>query len=137
MNFKFKLSFGEPRYLVNEEKKVVTCLIKYHLKGTHKGIMQVLSVMDTVIKNDYRDNIFRDEFIVNAQSKLHPGDEFDVEIGKKIARAKAESSAYEFTNNCLQKIYNEFVKITEKAATEFDFNTENVIYHNEKYIKKF
>lgn len=136
MDFKIKLSFKEPRYIVNEEKKVVTCLIDYRVKCSIYEIKTMIGNMCALAGQDSQDSIFH-TFTVNAQARLHPNDVFDVEVGKKIARAKAESYAYKFANDQLQKYCKKFINRVNKALDNFDLKTSEVVHHNNKYLEKF
>lgn len=79
---------NELQYVINEEKKTVTCiawecendLIEYFLKKSSDSF-----TLDTLVQN-YEKLLLSPKYVGTA--KCSPEDTFDVEIGKKIARAK-------------------------------------------------
>ena len=79
---------NELQYVINEEKKTVTCiawdcendLIEYLLKKSSDSF-----TLDTLVQN-YEKLLLNHKYVGTA--KCSPEDTFDVEIGKKIARAK-------------------------------------------------
>lgn len=119
-----KISVKKQIYYVNEKKKTVGCRIWFSVNGPDC----VLTALDW----------FSDKFNwdITAEAHLNPVDNFDVEIGKKVARAKAESMAYTYVSKIFEditfkmyKAVNSFMKFGEKA--------NGVIEHNERYLKSF
>jgi hypothetical protein len=132
---RFKLKFGEPRYYVNEKKKTVTCVMTCRLTG-NPTVMEMLYVMSNLESPEAYDNI-RYNFEVSATSKLYPGDTFDVETGKKVARAKAESQAYLNTSNRIGKLIGKYFNMVQNMYDEFYTKSESVVSHNDEYLEKF
>lgn len=134
----FKLSFGEPKYFVNEEKKIVTCVMDYRLKfpGDDWRMVNALKYISDCYIED-KDNMIRYEFQVDAQAKLDPQDEFDVEVGKKVARAKAESRAYQYVIKQMGQAYSKFVENLVRMEDEFFKKADSVIEHNNRYLSQF
>ena len=139
---KFKLSFFEPNFYVNEKKKTVTCVMKYVLKLNQDAPNKSYE-FETGLKyiSDYylneEDNAIRYRFTVTDVAKLDPHDTFDVETGKKVARAKAESSAYRHMSKILNRVYGKFIDDLAAMTNEFTDKAESVIEHNNKYLAKF
>ena len=133
---RFKLKFEEPRYYVNEKKNTVTCVMTCRLSG-NPTVMSMLYTMSD-LSNDYSlyDSI-RYSFEVSATSKLYPGDNFDVEIGKTVARTKAESKAYLCTSNKIGKLINKYFNMVQNAYDDFYVKSESVASHNDEYLEKF
>ena len=114
----FKLSFDNEKtqtYL-DQDKGVIVC----HLYGSMKDLDFVY---------DY------DEFEGVGVARCKQGDDFNPEVGLKIATAKAESNAYRKARNYINKLkarrlfeIEQFNRFLEKG--------EGVIQHNEKYIHK-
>lgn len=134
---RFKLKFGEPRYYVNEKKKTVTCVMTCRLTG-NPTVMEMLYVMRNLESSEmYEYNDIRYPFEIAATSKLYPGDTFNVETGKKVARAKAESQAYLNTSNKIGKLIGKYFNMVQNMYDEFYTKSESVVSHNDEYLEKF
>ena len=124
----FKLSIYDIEYHVNQKKKRVGCRISYRLKGDPKFIAMLYEfirlTMDPV------------EWELTAYATTSPEDEFNVDTGMKIARAKAESMAYCRVKNLLGRFFDFNHNLTLKAV-EFATKAFDTIDHNEEYISKF
>lgn len=134
---KLKLSFNEPTFYVNESKKTVTCVMGYRLrvKGNDALAAAIQWVSTAYLNED--DNAIRYPFIVSSTAKLNPLDKFDVETGKKVARAKAESLAYKHISRTLNRSIGKFVRESAELCAEFNCKMFNVCAHNDEYISKF
>lgn len=131
---KFKLSFNEPDFFVNEEKGVVTCVMDCYLKG----VDQVLNHMANNVYGYYNhDNPIGGNFTITASAKLDPQDKFDKEKGKKVARAKAESKAYKRISKSLLHVIEKYCEKLGNNLAEFETKALGVIEHNDRYIKQF
>ena len=135
----FKLSFEEPKFYVNEEKQLVTCVLSANpqLLGNEK-INRVCEAIarQYLSKADYERFCYF--FTVTANAKLNPADTFDVETGKKVARAKAESKAYSYYANLIDRaIGGKFADDIETVTKEFFDKADSVIEHNCEYLEKF
>ena len=111
--------------------------IVYYTKGTTvyckmffkvKGPSDVLAVIDTLVNEDC--------YEVTAEAKVAPGDTFDLEIGKKVARAKAESMAYRKLFGCLRRLASRLLDVFD-AIDEFGYKADAVCNHNEDYLSTF
>lgn len=124
----FKISVLDTDYFVNEKKKCVTCRLNFFIK---------CNAFAKVVFNSARDYLGPVGCEVIGVAKMHPDDKFDVEIGKKVARAKAESLAYkkvaDYFTEYIQLYYN---KIT-MPMLEFMGKADYVIDHNNEYIAQF
>lgn len=137
---KIKLSFEEPEFYVNEAKRTVTCVLKYKMRSTsnnrYNNLWSALRYMsDHVLDDDT--NVLRYEFIATETAVACPEDDFDVEKGKKIARAKAEASAYKYTAKALYKVMGEALKVLTDSSAEFITKASIVHKHNQEYIETF
>lgn len=134
---KLKLSFNEPTFYVNESKKTVTCVMGYRLrvKGNDALAAAIHLVSGAYLDND--ENAIRYPFVVSSTAKLNPLDKFDVETGKKVARAKAESLAYKHISRTLNRSIGKFVREAVELCAEFNHKAVNVCAHNDEYISKF
>ena len=130
---KFKLSFSEPQYFINEQKKTVTCKMKYSLKSTDYNLFRMF--LDIAYWSKTDEDLIEYETIATA--KLDPLDTFDPEIGKKVARAKAESFAYKRVSKQMLRIYNKYNLIMGNAVNELCIKSKGVQEHNDKYLSQF
>lgn len=130
--FKFKLSFQEPTYFVNEEKQIVTCVVKYTLNASDWNITRALSLID-----NHRDPIFGNVMTSYSVAKLDPTDTFDVDKGKRVARAKAESKAYDKVSQKMVKMFCEFMDDTVDEMNTFCEKANGVVEHNSRYLEGF
>ena len=76
------------------------------------------------------------EWELTAYATADPDDEFNVDTGMKIARAKAESMAYRRVKNLLSRFVVFDYDFTLKAV-KFADKALDMIDHNEEYISKF
>lgn len=119
-----KLSISHITYWVNEKTKVVGCKMRYHIKGAD-DVIELCAAL-----GDNRNNL------IVAEAHLAPGDTFDIETGKRIARAKAESMAY---RNAMSYLYG----VVDKALCalnqidNFMYKAEGVLEHNDRYLATF
>lgn len=119
-----KLSFNKESivFFVNEDKKVVTCKMDAELLMPHKY------PIDGTI---YLDNTFIKGVGV---AKCCKEDVFDIERGKRIALAKAESNAYSKARNYTNKYVVELIQNLD-ILSDFDEKCLSCIEHNEDYIE--
>ena len=117
-----KLTFGKPCYHVNENDGTVKCRVSYHLQIPHDADGQLF-----IAPEKYSS--------VTAIAKCRKGDKFDAEIGKKVARAKAESRAYARCANHLYPYMDKaFLKTT--ILSNFIEKAFDCVDHNAEYLKK-
>lgn len=124
-----KISFKEPKFHIDKANKVVVCI----LEGTPKYPSNIDYTMTTITKLRYADI---DEIKVKAIAKLSPDDNFDENIGMKVALAKAENKAYEQV--CVNlKEYMRSINTVINQCKDFFYKSANVIEHNDKYLEQF
>lgn len=124
MRQKLKLSVYNTEFYVNEKKKRVRCKMQFGIRGDIDTLLLV--------------NMFSDRncFEVMAEANTDPQDQFDVETGKKVARAKAESMAYKQLTNMLRRIALK-TYYSMQDFMDFDIKADGVREHNEKYLATF
>ena len=125
---KIKLSFDNERteFFVNEEKKTVTCIMK--------GVLKVVG-WEFYIDN-YRDYPFYNQYVKGVGvAKCDPRDEYDVEVGKSIARARAEADAYLKAKRKLSTQYDMAVAYL-KALTDFEEKAYRCAAHNDEFVDR-
>lgn len=124
-----KISFKEPKFHIDKANKVVVCI----LEGTPR-YPKVIDYTFTTITNLRYENV--DEIKVKAIAKLSPDDNFDENVGMKVALAKAENKAYEQV--CVNlKEYMRSINTVIEQCKDFFYKSTNVIEHNNKYLEKF
>lgn len=124
-----KISFKEPKFHIDKANKVVVCI----LEGTPLYPCNIDYTFTTITNLRYADV---DTIKVKAIAKLNPGDEFNEEVGMKVALAKAENKAYEQV--CVNlKEYMRNINTVINQCKDFFYKSANVIEHNDKYLSKF
>ena len=124
-----KISFKEPKFHIDKANKVVVCI----LEGTPRYPKVIDYTFTTITDLMYRDV---DEIKVKAIARLSPDDNFDENIGMKVALAKAENKAYEQV--CVNlKEYMRSINTVINQCKDFFYKSANVIEHNDKYLSKF
>ncbi len=111
-----KLSTVKTFFRVNEKRKVVVCICDFYLK--YEGRNFPIRTIHT-----------------RACARCHNDDVFNSEVGKKIARAKAEAKAYKqalfYTKLCLKP---ELRKVNDLIA--FMNKANRCMSHNKEYIQR-
>lgn len=116
---RIKLVFKKCDYVVKENDGVVIALITAHFDKYVKGVDRYVG---EVIK-------------VTGVARCHR-DTFDEATGKKLARAKAERSAYIKARNILRDELRDINKDVSTFNTSIDFFNE-CIDHQDDYINEF
>ena len=114
-----KLQFRDITYKVNEEKGVVVALAYFRTPlSMEAGANQCINTIGI------------------ARLNKSAGDTFNIEVGKKIARAKAEKEAFtQFRTmllNYKKKVFQARLDIAEAIIT-----MSSRIEHQKEYIKSF
>ena len=125
---KIKLSFDNERteFFVNEKKKTVTCIMK--------GVLKLVG-WEFYIDN-YRDYPFYNQYVKGVGvAKCDPRDEYDVEVGKSIARARAEADTYLKAKRRLSTQYDMAVAYL-KALTDFEEKAYRCAAHNDEFVDR-
>lgn len=72
--------------------------------------------------------------IARAKAVCSEGDVYDEEVGKKVARAKAEAKLYSLLDVRVINNFRNYVLQMCEYVKKFHNKTRNVIEHNKKYI---
>lgn len=124
----------ESKFVVNEEKKVVLCILECQLntdKLRHNGVYKY-----DVTKNCGKTTCFT----VKAVAKCSPDDTFSEEIGKRLAESKAKRMAFKKANVFYKKAlsyYSKVVGFLENTINNCNIASEkeNKRIINEEYLK--
>ena len=110
----FKLQHVALEFKVNEVKKTVTAIEKFIVPK------------------------FNFKFTTVGVSKLNTekGDTFDIETGKKLARAKAEKEAFSRFKAEMKKFLKWNMALDDKINATIE-KMDNYIAHQKEYIKTF
>ena len=114
-----KITFIGEDYQIDKEKGTVHCFLRCKMPNTL-----------------FNDREFR-TFVGTAQ--VCGNDTFDEEIGKKIARTKAELKAYKAYERQLVKLVqsiSNYIKIIGKEMEKARLNYLNSVYYLDKYYNK-
>lgn len=129
---KIKISVSKTEYFVKPSKGRVKCKLTYTIKGAPK----VLDVIDDLGYMNDIDLTHYGEYEAVGVALVDPKDNFDVNVGKQVARAKAESAAYRSVYGKLVKVQNRFNE-ANKFMEEFNDKATRVVHHNIKYLSGF
>ena len=124
-----KISFKEPKYHIDKANKVVVCILVGEARYPKTIDYSITSITNLTFKDV-------EDIKVKAIAKLSPGDEFDENVGMKVALAKAENKAYEQVCINLKEYMRNINTIIEQCK-DFFFKSANVIEHNNVYINQF
>lgn len=123
-----KIHFKNPEYIVDEVNKVVICKLKF--------TCSVPDVVNYASKWAFHESPTCKEQVVKSVVFVKNDDKFDVNIGKRVALAKAENQAYSYVNNYVQSCKKE-LEIALHAVNNFKWKKAKVKNHNIEYMKKF
>lgn len=131
---KFKVSVIRSEYFTNFDKKTVTCKLHYRIKTTDHRMAYALNYLSSFLDNTmYVDNVYT----VVATAKTLPDDVFDIHTGEQIARAKAESMAYNAVSKHFDRVHNWYTRNIVMPMAQFIEKSNCVIDHNNEYIDSF
>ena len=114
-----KITFIEEDYQIKKEKGIVRCFLRCKMPNT--------------LFNDREYRIF------TGTAQVCGNDTFDEEIGKKIARTKAELKAYKAYERPLVKLgefMSNYIGIICKEIKKARLNYLNSVYYLDKYYNK-
>ena len=111
-----KITFYEETFKVYKEKGEVYCTLKCKMPDTLFN------------KENY--------YTFKGNAKVCKGDTFDEEVGKKIARTKAEQKAYlAYRKQFLKLVDN--LRQYENILFEEEIRIRKILYHNADYLIKW
>lgn len=117
MEERIKIKFDDPEFFVNEENKTVTCKLRGFInmpEGTYRVWEDIVNTI--------------------ATAECSPEDEFNIEKGKRISLAKAESKIFKRARKSLLLLKND-LEYTRDLISGYQINSQSYIDHNEDYIK--
>ncbi len=128
----FKLSFMETEFHVSTSRKtgktVVTCTLTGFIRQPEIQNGEVFNVLPC-----WTDNLI---ITVTGKAVCSANDADNVEIGKAVAQAKAESKCYASVSKFLRDRVAQGCAILTAAMDNFEDKAKGVIAHNEEYINR-
>ena len=128
MRNNIKISFKQPEYVVDENNGVVICKLSFKIDAP------------TLCKLTTGSTTWGTPWFVNHISKgvafAKDTDKFDVNVGKRVALAKAENQAYAYVDQIVNDAKKKLVN-SVSACIDFENKVKRVREHNVEYIKKF
>lgn len=133
---RLKIKYGTPEYVIKEDSKVVICYLPYSFEDWNKTL-KVIAI--NTLPTEFCDNDFPPFYEsrkIKAVAKCKGNDKFDVQIGKKIALAKAENKVEMKVLSILNTINNFFIESVFVMKQRM-IDSQNNVKHNIEYISKF
>ena len=126
-----KLVFNTPEFFVNESKRAVACKVRFDVR-TPKG-----NYTDGQLFNfaELADDLFCVCMDVVGIAHCSENDVWDVNVGCKIAKARAEEKAYRLVLGSVRKSVKELEELVT-VGKDFIAAAEKYCKHNEDYIDK-
>lgn len=119
----FKLTYvGKPSYQIDYENQNVKCHLT--VKIITPDALFSNKIMDTTVIS------------TNGYSKCDENDIFNVEIGKKIALARAEEKIYLKAKNLINQAAKD-AAVFARSAEKFEDKCYRVCAHNDDYVDQF
>ena len=128
MKQNIKLRFTEPEYFINRKKNRVRCKMNFTIEGDKNLLSSVMAFVGTT-----NDPISPE---VIAEATPSNGDTFNVEVGMKVSRAKAETLAYKR----VAKLFGRFIKYQQQVVDSISIFSDKatfIVNHNNEYVHKF
>lgn len=122
-----KLSFDNPKYVVNEKKGIVICYLGFDVNYSNE--------LYSLFAYKCCDRQCR-HHRVKAFTVIKNTDTFDAVKGKKVALAKAENKAYLKVQNYVKMAEKDFSKILQ-TISNYNRKVDKVVKHNLEYLKQF
>lgn len=134
MNKKFKLSVVRTEYFYNYKKQTVTCKLHYRIKVNDRKMSYAFNYCCPIVDGGmYIDDVYT----TVATAKTLPEDTFNIKTGEQIARAKAESQAYNEVIKYFNRVHEWYTQNVVMPMAKFIEKGNGVIEHNDRFIDSF
>lgn len=121
-----KVSFGKPKYFINETKRTVTCVLEYDLQvPVPSNYWQIPCYVTFAGMNG----------TVRGIARCSEDDKFNEKIGMEIASSRAEQNAYLKCAKFLQGQWENHL-VYASMMDKFIEKAKGVVIHNEAYIER-
>lgn len=128
---------SELQYIVNKEKKTVTCIASDCQSDLIKLLEKKTSSVSDNINDLLKKNKFRMPSVIVATARCHPNDIFDEEKGKEIARKKMRYKYSSIMSNILIKYINKIKEVDNFLWGIYLKSTDNMNEKKEIFIKSY
>lgn len=128
MKEKLKMSVTKTIFYVDRYKHHVKCELYFKIKGP-KTTVDMLEAFRKATNDPL-------SYHVHSEAHLDPQDEFNVDTGMKVARAKAETMAY----RRIMRFLNRYCAHQGEMCQDIDelyHKGYSTIEHNDDYLEKF
>ena len=122
------------KYIVNEEKGVVTYIIRATAKNTESQCFTFYSYPALKKLGYLNDNFIGRDFTVVGTAKLSPEDKFDLTKGIQIARNRAEIKLAQIEQMVIRKMCKEIGAFWDYTSALYN-NRSEMIKEKKEYIK--
>jgi hypothetical protein len=126
----FKLSFVHTKYDVDEENRTVTAKVKVKFPAFAKNRHFIRPNNDC---HDVRAAFRKYPKTFIGKATCNPNDTFDIEKGKKIARARADKMAYNSFNMYIREMIDVYMDIFCKGFRTLQKITD-IKYKKKEYL---
>lgn len=128
---RIKLSFdGDPQFFVNRERGTVACKIRSYINLPLE--LRLLSNY-FIFKHNGRERI--NYFTTVGVAKLHEGEVWNEELGRRLAEGKAKKQAYTAGFNFINNVLVDVVKDL-RSAVEFRASMETLREHEVEHLNE-
>lgn len=128
---RIKLSFdGDPQFFINKKNKTIACKIRSYINLPSE--LHLLSNY-ALFKHEGGDRPY--VFTTVGVAKLHEGDEWNEELGKRIAEAKAKRQAYAAGFNYANSILLDAIKDL-RSVVELRNNMKSLREHEVEHFNE-
>lgn len=127
---KIKIYFEQPKYSRNGNE--VTCSLRY--------VIRIPNVKDT--RKDSSENCYMSSFISmgsyisTGTATCNSEDVFDKQLGRDIAKARAEANAYRHGQRMVDKYVKRMAQTYYDMALEFAEKADHVRRNNAEYVSR-
>lgn len=134
MNKHFKISVIKTEFFTDLENKSVTCKVYYKIKTSDRKLKHVVNNIGLFVDGYMR---IGETYTAEATAKTYADDVFVQRAGEQVARAKAESMAYNVVSRYFKRVNNWYLNNIDSTIFKFEDKSNGVIEHNDRYIESF
>lgn len=121
------------RYLVNEEKGVVTYFIDFEIRNVEYNYFEFF-IGSILRRMSYKGKGIFNTYTVTGISKLSPGDTFDLTKGIQIARNRAEIKLAQVEQMIIRILCKELGQLWDYTSALYN-NRSEMIKEKKQFIK--
>jgi hypothetical protein len=114
---RYKIKIESTRYIIHPHNKAIVCIMECSMPE----LPRIPKVSDKYFSNTTHCYNFNNNFEVKGVAKCGPGDEYNEELGMKIAESKATMKAFDKVRRVLEEYKDIIGKEWDKANTSVDF----------------